>query len=105
MKTLILAAIRCSLYVNLRLGTKRIIAMLFATVFCHLFSCDSEATATYDTSVSATIQFSQPWVSVAHVTTPDPNPFVGPAVTMRHREAMEPSQRLLERLSPGTFPQ
>jgi hypothetical protein len=71
---------------NLRLGMKRIIAALFAAVFCHLFSCDSEATATYDTSLSATIQFSQPWVSVASVTTPDPNPFVGSAVTMQHSE-------------------
>jgi hypothetical protein len=65
---------------------KRIIATLFAAVFCHLFSRDSEATATYDTSLAATIQFSQPWVSVAPVTTPDPNPFVGPAVTKQHSE-------------------
>jgi len=65
---------------------KRIIATLFAAVFCHLFSRDSEATAIYDTSLSATIQFSQPWVSVAPVTTPDPNPFVGPAITKQHSQ-------------------
>jgi len=47
-------------YGILRLGMKRIIATIFAAVFCHLFSCDSEATATYDTSQAATVQFSQP---------------------------------------------
>jgi hypothetical protein len=103
MKTLILAAICCSLYVNLRLGIKRIIAMLFVAVFCHLFSCDSEATATYDTSVSATIQFSQPWVSVAHVTTPDPNPFVGPAVTMQHSEGKGSFTAFTRASESGTF--
>ena len=69
-----------------QIGMKRIIATLFAAVFCHLFSRDSEATATYDIFLAATIQFSQPWVSVAPVTTPDPNPFVGPAITKQHSQ-------------------
>lgn len=41
----------------------------------------SQATLIYNASLDATIQFSQPWLSVAPITTPDPNPFVGPAIT------------------------
>ena len=85
---------------------KRIIATLFAAVFCHLFSCDSEATAIYDTSLSATIQFSQPWVQgVGRVTTPDPNPFVGPAVTMQHSEGNGSFKAFTGASQSGTFPQ
>ncbi len=39
-----------------------------------------QATAIYDTTNSVTLQFSQPWVSVAPNTIPSTNPRIGPGI-------------------------